>query len=234
LNLRFIPLYRLGAPSLRIPQEIVFPVPSDFLCEHLLTVKKHFGLDNEKACRMLIDAILTEVLNSEFNNNLYGFCNVKMKWEGTGLGYYGNVDYMFAPSKIQSDDNIDSYILIMQANYEWPISAIPQVVAQAGCLLKKRQAVGKNTPVFAVLTNGADFRFFAIDTDGVVYICKKFLEPEEDGLYNTISSLSEILRWFSWFMNAFKSDSSTEANQDLNNDNIEDSLNRFFGPKIPW
>ncbi len=30
----------------------------------------------------------------------------------------------------------------------WPLGAIPQVLAEAGCLLKKILASGKNTPVF--------------------------------------------------------------------------------------
>ena len=36
-------------------------------------------------------------------------------------------------------------------------------------LVKKRLAAGKNTPVFAALTNGLLLRFFAIDTDDMVY-----------------------------------------------------------------
>ena len=65
-------------------------------------------------------------------------------------------------------------------------SAIPQVIAEAGCLLKKRLAAGKKTRVFAVLTNGLLFRFFAIDIKGVVYASgQKVLEPGEDGTYNS-------------------------------------------------
>jgi hypothetical protein len=51
---------------------------------------------------MLIDAILIEVLNSEFNDSLHGFCKVKNDWEGTGFGYTGDVDYMFGSSLLQN------------------------------------------------------------------------------------------------------------------------------------
>ena len=95
LDLCFIEPVAIPVPTLHIPHEIVPPVPSDFLCEHLLTVQKLFVLDNEKACSMLIDAILIEVLKSEFNDTLYGFCEVQNDWEGPGFGYTGNVDYMF-------------------------------------------------------------------------------------------------------------------------------------------
>jgi hypothetical protein len=124
---------------------------------------------------------------------------------------------------------MDSFLLIVEANY----SDIPQVIAEAGCLLKRRQAAGKETPVFAVLTNGTDFRFFAIDTDGVVSASKRYLL--ELGFYNSSTSLSEILRWFTWFMTAISPRSSSE---NLTADEkIEDSLNQLrkncFGRKNP-
>jgi hypothetical protein len=235
LDLRFIEPIAVPAPTLHIPQEIIIPVPSDFLCEHLLTVQKLFVLNNEKACRMLIDAILLEVLKSEFNDSLSGFCEVKNDWEGTGFGYTGDVDYMFGSSKTKSVDTMDSFLLVVEAKKEWPDSAIPQVLAEAGCLLKKRLAAGKNTPVFAVLTNGLLFRFFAIDTDGVVYASKtRLLEIGEDGTYKSSSSLSEILRWFTWFMTAIKSISPRASSENLTDKAIGDSLTQLrncFGPK---
>jgi hypothetical protein len=36
LDLCFIEPFAIPVPTLHIPQEIVLPVPSDFLCEHLL------------------------------------------------------------------------------------------------------------------------------------------------------------------------------------------------------
>ena len=133
---------------------------------------------------------------------------------------------MFGSSKTKSVDTMDSFLLIVEAKTEWPASAIPQILAEAGCLLKNRQAAGKNTPVFAVLTNGFDFKFFAIDTDGVVYASEKeYLKIGPDGTYTSSTSLSEILRWLSWFMTAIKSI-----------ENIDDSLTQLrncFGPKYP-
>jgi hypothetical protein len=194
-------------------------------------------LDNEKACRIVIDAILTEVLLSESNQELLGFCEVKNDWEGTGFGYTGDVDYMLGSSRIKTVDTMDSSLLVVEATKEWPDSAIPQVLAEAGCLLKKRLAAGKETPVLAVLTNGHLFRFFAIDNDGVVYASdKEVLKLGKDGTYNSSSSLSEILRWFTWFMTAVKSISPRASTEDLTVEKIEDSftqLRNCFGPKNP-
>ena len=88
---------------------------SQVLCEHLLTVQRRFVLDNEKACRMLIDAILIEVLKSEFNDSLYGFCEVQNDWEGDGFGFTGTCDYMVASSKSKSVESMDSFLLVVEA-----------------------------------------------------------------------------------------------------------------------
>jgi hypothetical protein len=227
----------IKAPTIHIPDDFPAPTASAHLCETLARIEKVWVLDNEKACRIVIDAILTEVLLNESNEQLLGFCEVKNDWEGTGFGYTGDVDYMFGSSKTKSVDTMDSFLLVVEAKKEWPDSAIPQVLAEAGCLLKKRLAAGKNTPVFAVLTNGLLFRFFAIDTDGVVYASKtRLLEIGEDGTYKSSSSLSEILRWFTWCMTSIKSISPRASTEDLTVEKIEDSLTQLrncFGPKNP-
>jgi len=234
LNIDYV---TIDAPSLRIPTSFPTPVASDFLCENLSRIKSVWVLDNEKACRIVIDAILTEVLLNESNEQLLGFCEVKNDWEGTGFGYTGDVDYMFGSSKIKSVDTMDSFLLVVEAKKEWPDSAIPQVLCEAGCLLKKRLAAGKDTPVFAVLTNGLLFRFFAIDTNGVVYSSEaELLKIGRDGTYNSSTSLSEILRWFTWFMTSIKSFSPRASSEDLTTEKIDDSLTQLrncFGPKNP-
>ena len=62
----------IDAPSLHIPTSFPTPVASDFLCENLSRIKTVWVLDNEKACRIVIDAILTEVLLNESNGILRG------------------------------------------------------------------------------------------------------------------------------------------------------------------
>ncbi|OAJ40753.1 hypothetical protein BDEG_24453 [Batrachochytrium dendrobatidis JEL423] len=227
----------IDVPSLHIPTSFPTPVASDFLCENLSRIKTVWVLDNEKACRIVIDAILTEVLLAEANDNLMGFCEVKNDWEGTGFGYTGDVDYMFGSSDTKSVDTMDSFLLVVEAKKEWPDSAIPQVLCEAGCLLKKRLAAGKETPVFAVLTNGLLFRFFAIDIDGIVYASEiETLKLGKDGTYDTSTSLSEILRWFTWFMTSIKSVSLRASSEDLTDTMIADSLTHLrscFGPKFP-
>ena len=191
-------------------------------------------MDNEKSCRIIIDAILTEVLLNEANEKLLGFCEVKNDWEGSGFEYTGDVDYMLGTSKNRSVEAMDSFLLVVEAKKEWPDKAVAQVLCEAGCLLKKRLAKGKNTPVFAVLTNGIFFRFFAIDVDSVVYSSEIImLMVGEEGSYSSSNSLSKILRWFNWFLTSIKSISPRASREDLTKDNIEISLaalKRCFGP----
>ena len=193
-------------------------------------------LDNEKACRIVIDAILTEVLLNESNEQLLGFCEVKNDWEGTGFGYTGDVDYMFGTSKTKSVDTMDSFLLVVEAKYEWPAKSVAQTLAEAGCLLKKRLAAGKNTPVFAVLTNGLLFRFFAIDIDGVVYSSGQTpigLGLGPGGDYTDSPTLSEILRWLTWFMISIKYISPRASSENLTDKDSLTQLRNCFGPKNP-
>ncbi|EGF77735.1 hypothetical protein BATDEDRAFT_27416 [Batrachochytrium dendrobatidis JAM81] len=144
---------------------------------------------------------------------------------------------MFGSSQLPVAKVTDIFFLVVEAKKEWLDSAVPQVLAKAGCLLKKRLAAGKNTPVLAVLTNGTLFRFFAIDTDGIVYASTiHLLKLGNDRTYKTSTSLSEILCWFTWFMTAIKSVSPRASSEDLTDTMTTDSLTRLrscFEPKVP-
>jgi hypothetical protein len=89
---------------------------------------------------------------------------------------------MLGSSNVRDEVSLASSLVVVQATMEWPDSSVSQDLCQAGCLLKRRLAVGKITYVFAVLSNGQLFRFFAIDTDGVVYASGfRLLELGDDG-----------------------------------------------------
>ncbi|TPX46155.1 hypothetical protein SeLEV6574_g03368 [Synchytrium endobioticum] len=165
----------------------------------------------------VIDAINIECLY-ESETDLTGFCEVNNSWSGTGFGYTGAVDYMIGSSGSRDTaDNLDSFFLVVQAKTEWPKSALPQVLAEAGCLLNKRLAAGKHTPVFAVLTNAQFFRFFAIDTDSIVYCsgAPMVLAAGPDGSWSTSTSLVDILRWFRWFITCMASISPRASGVDM-------------------
>lgn len=101
-------------------------------------IKEVWAFNTEMGCRTIIDAIITEVLYTS-KVNLTAFCETDNKWEGSGFGYTGNVDYMIG-STISRDTAryIDSFVLVVEAKLEWPISGVAQVIAEAGCLHKRR------------------------------------------------------------------------------------------------
>ncbi len=120
LYLRYIDPYYPSVETLRIPQTIDLPTPSDFFCDHLLGIYDYFSFDNETACKMLIDALLLEVLKSGGNNEVKEFCKVSCDWEGEELNYNGAMDYMLGSSISNSS------LVIVQAKTVWPRDATPK------------------------------------------------------------------------------------------------------------
>ncbi|KAJ3271463.1 hypothetical protein HDV01_006593 [Terramyces sp. JEL0728] len=55
LNIDYVDI---KAPTIHIPADFVGPVASDILCEKLSRIEQVWVLDNEKACRIVIDEIL--------------------------------------------------------------------------------------------------------------------------------------------------------------------------------
>lgn len=223
------------APTIHIPKKFRAASPSKWLSLTLKKIHKVWVVDNEKASRLIIDAILTEILSSDVNPSLLGFCEVRNDWAGNSVCYAGCVDYMIGTSFIRSVDNMDSFLLIVEAKKEWPDSAVPQVICEAGCLLKRRLAVGKKTPVFAALTNGFLFRFFAIDVDGTVFCSGTHVVQIGSGnTYTSSPSLSEILRWFAWILTSLRLCSPCTSEETITQSSADDQvirLRRRSGPR---
>ena len=232
LDLRYL---RMEAPTIHIPLKFVAPSPSEWLSSSLKKIRKAWVVDNEKAARIIIDAILTEVLSIDVNVNLLGFCEVRNDWASRGVSYTGCVDYMIGSSLIRSIGGMDSYLLIVEAKKDWLAAGLSQVVCEAGCLLKRRLATGKRMPVFAVLTNGLLFRFFAIDVDGTVFASgEQLLAIGVDNTYASSQSLSEIIRWFVWILTWFALCSPRASREAISQSTADENLRELrqcFGPR---
>ena len=235
MDLRYV-YPETDVPTLHLPDAILASVPRDTLCQVLIDLRTYWARNSEMACRSRIDAIILEALATS-GVEITCFAEVKNEWMGPGYGYTGAVDYMIgsAPT-MDAVDDIDSFILVVEAKREWPDNSVAQVLAEAGCLLKKRMENGKNTPVFAMLTNAYLFQFFAIDVDGIVYCsgppCVLGLGP--DGTYATSHSLLLILRWLRWFISCMAAISPRVSAEDLSVDMIVTSLSAIrgsFGPR---
>ena len=217
-------------PSLHLPISVTLSNPTDWLCNSLDKINRVWELKTEQACRIIIDAILTEVL-SESDLNLTGFCEVPNDWTGSGFGYKGYLDYAFGSSKFI--DDMDTLIMVLESKRDWPSTAVYQVLAEAGCFLKRRLEQDKMTPVFAVLSNGDFFRFFAIDEKSVVFCSKLIaLSVPDDGDWKNSKSLVEILTWFNWFitcMAVFSPRVSRVTLTDTHKESLQSEIRECFG-----
>ena len=210
LNLKNVEKNRIMEPSLFLPDDFETKeiVPTDLLCGYLKRLDSIWDFGTEMARRSRIDAIIAEAIATsgvEFRT----YCEVKNDWSGQGFSYKGSVDYMIGQGG-------ESFLLVVEAKKEWPDSAVAQVLAQAGCLLKNRELNGKSTPVFAVLTNAAFFQFFAIDTNSVVFTSGApiSLSTAKDRSYKSSISLVQILRWLNWFINSMAEISTPSCQTD--------------------
>lgn len=81
-------------------------------------------------------------------------------------------------------------------------AAVAQVLSAAGSLLKMRVACRQYTPVFALLTDMAEFRFYIVDIDGVVYSNGPGIECDFRNLADPMQDAKsrEILRWLMFFI----------------------------------
>jgi hypothetical protein len=208
--------------TLHIPANFPTPVPGPELCS---TLKKVYRVWKQARRQSLIDAILTEAVDIAIDKDsqLRGYCDVQIEWIGDHVIFEGILDYMIGYTS--NDGRLNSRFLIVEAKKGWlPEASVWQTVSQAGCLMKNRLEAGKNTPVFAALSDGDHFRFFAVDTDMKVYCSQTIYIRRATNGFSSSDSLVEILRWFSWILEVCKSDLPAASQGDLSDKVVPTSL----------
>ena len=216
LNLDINLVWPYQGPTLHLPSDFPAPSPTLVLIEQMVRIQRAWIHDNETARRMIINAILTEVILNGLGAHLRGYCEVNNDLEfSNGVKYTGFTDYMIGTGL--EPRSVDTLVLVVKAKGAWLPSAIfPQVICEAGCLLKRRIQAGKETPVFAILTNGENFQFFALDVDSKVYSSGQIvLDRGSSGSFADSPSLIEILRWCYWFVSCMNAVSPRVAGMDL-------------------
>ena len=180
------------------------PKVSDWLCDTLSRIHQVWKLTNEKARRILLDAILTDVIASDQGLRATGYCKVRVQLETEGFVFNGYSDYVIGSTGGAQSRNPDlnCCLLVVEAKNEMNDQAVLQALAQAACIQRHREP--RSTPVFAVLTNAFIFQFFAIDEHKQVY-CSRMLPLTFSGEWKSNESLIEILRWFKWVLGIMKS-----------------------------
>ena len=236
LDLRFVTGHNAHIPTLRLPkdiQDLEIELP-DTLCNHLEILEEVWSFNHKAMCRSKIDAILANALYT-FGYKMHAFGEVTNAWNGPGVYYNGRVDYMIGSGQPEdhSIQDIDSFIIVVEAQLDWPAEAVSQTLAEVGCVLRNRLQAGKNTPVFAILTNSKFFRFFAIDVDGVAYSSGVEMILFRGYSWKANDSLIKIWKWFYWFITCMKSISPRCSEIDITEDTIKTNTDKIienFGP----
>ncbi len=201
LNLGYITGWNINTEILRIPDSFQSIEATDGICETLLTMSTVWEMEHILAHRILIDAIVTDVLRST-KGRLTGYCNVNNDYETSRVAYSGNVDYLLGFwEETNAAGRLDAKVLVVQAASHCPDHAIAQVICHAGCLLRRRVALyDKKTPVYAVLTIGYGmFQFLLLDVDGTAYSSRMhMLFGDNAGGFK--ANVSVVMRWFQWFL----------------------------------
>ena len=162
-----------------MPADVPDPEISQRLCADIEQVLSKCILRNEASNSLLVQAILMAALDYS-HGQLSLSLQSRLDAETARAVYQGRADY--------KRGIVDE-------------KAIWQTLAKAACLQRKRKEEGKDTPVFAVLTNVLSFRFFIIDTDSrVMASYPRLLDLLTGTPFRPNSTLIEIMKWFSWFI----------------------------------
>ncbi|TPX46157.1 hypothetical protein SeLEV6574_g03384 [Synchytrium endobioticum] len=200
----------IATSTLHMPANIPSPTSSSNLCEYLKRIYSPWALNNEmeqSSMPSLSNAYICPVPCQRSilpqNDHIRGVRRYASPWDrqnGKKLSLdvsFGDTVSMDTPSKTPTITLSASSVFEADKGSSAETSqvcryALPQVLAEAECLLNKRLAAGKHTPV---LTNAELFWFFAIDTDSIVYCsgAQMVLAAGPDGSWNTSTSLVDIL-----------------------------------------
>ena len=190
------------AHFLSLPTGFVRPIISNTLHESLVYLAKPNKLETEAGRSDVIKAFMREAAE-QVNTDLELLPEFPLSWKQNGLRFNGFIDL------VMTNDDKSSILLVVEAKNGWQANlGVFQLLAEAGCLLRSREKIGKKTPVFAILSDGCHFKFFAIDErDGAVYSFP-FIAAELPLIsdYKSNPQVIEIVSWIMWLVFCICSD----------------------------
>ena len=150
---------RSAAFPLTLPRNDIIQSISQTLNESLRYYGSQWSASSEIHMTLVVCAFLREAM-TQFQTVLKISAEVALDFDGEGVRFSGFMDLVVS--------DVDNK---RETKRGWIIDeGLHQVLAAAGCLLRSREKNGKKTPILALLTDGAHFKFFAIDErDGAVY-----------------------------------------------------------------
>ena len=208
---------------LRLPAEADFQYSA--ITELLITNLKYalelHGLRNEASRSLVVVEFLKDALISFGNRHLHIVPQSRERFKNEDHVFSGIVDY-----SIGTKDLVSQLLVIeVKAGMDRE-AAETQLLVLAGCVLRRRLAETKATPVFAVLTDGAFFQFYAIDNrDSTVYSSRViYLDYRANPDFASYGDLKEVVTWFRWFLTLITAVSPRSSPPQIILDGSQDSL----------
>ena len=218
-----------GESSLVLPDDVGVSVISETLQNKLHYHVRHWDLSREASRILLISDFLYEA-TSQFKSSLKISQEVPLNYKQGGIRFSGAMDLAI------SGEGLMSRLLVVEAKRGWTLGeGLYQLLCEAGCLLRSREKIDKNTPILAVLTDGFHFQFFAIDErDGSVHRSKVvFVDLTNISDFRCDPQVIEVVRWLVWFLQIFVAVSPTSSTQEwssVNHISKLQQLRRCFTP----
>lgn len=182
-------------PKLRLllPRQLPNSVPSETLIGMLESASKgQLSLSSEAGRSAIILAFILDA-QRQYPSHLTTMQQVQLSWKQ----FEGVMDIA-----VCTEDH-KSLLLVVEAKRGWNDDNIYQLLAEAGCILERReQVLDKNSPVLAILSDAYHFQFFAIDERDKSVYRSKFIALDILGTtdFKEAPQVSEILNWIIWFL----------------------------------
>lgn len=194
----FAELVKQDLPSIGIPDDFPTVIPSATFLDELARIQRLWVIDGSDSCRQIVEAFITEVLDHANDEMLHVLRNVENVATDNNWEYYGHTDILICRSTKRAIDSRNVCLVMMEVSGDWD-GAIPELICQVGCWKAQRSDIFDDMPIFAILTNGHSFQFFAMD-QSVLYFNGRSLEIPRLNDPLAIEKLGEILRWACWFL----------------------------------
>lgn len=134
--------------------------PSDFFQQHLHRLKRFDLTTSEEAKKLIIDAILTEVIQD--------FEQLKI-WKAAALesdNSCGIVDYLVGENRAYLEA---PFLCIVEAKKDDFEQGLAQCLVEMQACQWNNQQFDKTIDIFGIVTNGEGWKFYKLATEGVAY-----------------------------------------------------------------
>ena len=174
LNLGDLEKWAIAAPSI---------TPSEFFLTQLQRLEQHFDLESyEESKKLVIDAILSEAM--EPFSLLKIFKGAQLESDSVA----GYVDYVIAQRKRYLSKPLLCVVEAKRDDFE---QGLAQCLVEMQACQWQNQQEGHLIEIYGMVTNGSSWRFYRMDTNGIIYETSTFAIGDMEQLLGKVRSVFE-------------------------------------------